>query len=87
MPREGPEYLLSAELRRCDAKEVEGILATLQRRVERIREQRPNTKPISRGDGGFATPELYDRLYAQYGRRGNGENRTREIQERCKPIG
>jgi hypothetical protein len=60
VPGEGQEYLVSAELRPCDAKEVEGILATLQRLVERLRTQWPKTKLIFRGDGWFATPELYD---------------------------
>ena len=54
------EYLVSAELRPSDAKEVEGILATLKRLVERIRQQWPKTKLIFRGDGWFATPELYE---------------------------
>jgi hypothetical protein len=60
VPGEGQESLLSAELRPCDAKEVEGILATLKRLVERIRKQWPHTKLIFRGDGWFATPELYE---------------------------
>jgi hypothetical protein len=47
-------------LRPSDAKEVEGILATLKRLVERIRTQWPKTKLIFRGDGWFATPELYE---------------------------
>jgi Transposase DDE domain group 1 len=60
VPGEGQEYLVSAELRPCDAKEVEGILATLKRLVERLRAQWPQTKLIFRGDGWFATPELYE---------------------------
>jgi hypothetical protein len=60
VPRERQEYLVSAELRPSDAKEVEGILATLKRLVERIRTQWPKTKLIFRGDGWFATPELYE---------------------------
>jgi Transposase DDE domain group 1 len=55
---ESQEYLVSAELRPSDAKEVEGILATLKRLVERIRTQWPKTQLIVRGDGWFATPEL-----------------------------
>lgn len=60
VPGESQEYLVSAELRPCDAKEVEGILATLERLVERLRSQWPKTKLIFRGDGWFATPELYE---------------------------
>jgi hypothetical protein len=60
LPGERQEYLVSAELRPCDAKEVEGILATLKRLVERIRTQWPKTHLIFRGDGWFATPELYE---------------------------
>jgi Transposase DDE domain group 1 len=55
---ESQEYLVSAELRPSDAKEVEGIRATLKRLVERIRTQWPKTQLIVRGDGWFATPEL-----------------------------
>jgi hypothetical protein len=39
---------------------VEGILATLQRLVERLRAQWPKTQLIFRGDGWFATPDLYE---------------------------
>jgi hypothetical protein len=60
VPGEGQEYLVSAELRPSDAKEVEGILATLKRLVERLRTQWPQTKLIFRGDGWFATPALYE---------------------------
>jgi hypothetical protein len=60
VPGERQESLVSAELRPCDAKEVEGIRATLKRLVERIRKQWPKTKLIFRGDGWFATPELYE---------------------------
>ncbi len=60
VPGERQEYLVSAELRPCDAKEVEGILATLKRLVERIRKQWPKTQLVFRGDGWFATPELYE---------------------------
>jgi hypothetical protein len=57
---EPQEYLLSAELRPSDAKEVDGILATLKRLVARLRTQWPQTKLIFRGDGWFATPQLYE---------------------------
>jgi Transposase DDE domain group 1 len=60
VPGEGQESLVSAELRPCDAKEVEGILVTLKRLVERLRTKWPHTKLIFRGDGWFATPELYE---------------------------
>jgi hypothetical protein len=57
---ESQEYLVSAELRPSDAKEVEGIQATLKRLVEQLRKRWPKTTLIFRGDGWFATPELYE---------------------------
>jgi len=57
---EAEEFLVSAELRDCAAKDMEGILATLQRLVERLRQRFPGVKLLFRGDAWFGSPDLYD---------------------------
>lgn len=57
---EGEQYLVSAELRPSNEKDVAGILATLQRLVAALRARWPKVKIIFRGDSWFATPALYD---------------------------
>jgi hypothetical protein len=56
---EPQEYLVSAELGTCDAKDVDAIVATCARLVAAVRRRWPGVKLIVRGDGWFATPELY----------------------------
>jgi hypothetical protein len=53
------EYLVSAELGTCEAKDVEAIVATAARLVAAVRKRWPGVNVILRGDGWFATPELY----------------------------
>jgi hypothetical protein len=57
---EGEQYLISAELRPSHAKDVDGILLTLQRLVAALRARFPGVRLIFRGDSWFATPALYD---------------------------
>jgi hypothetical protein len=58
--REAEQYLVSAELRPSKPKDVDGILATLQRLVAALRQRFPGVRLIFRGDSWFATPALYD---------------------------
>ncbi len=60
MRGEGEQYLVSAELRPSNAKDVDGILLTLQRLVAALRQRFPGVRLIFRGDSWFATPALYD---------------------------
>jgi hypothetical protein len=57
---EGEQYLVSAELRPSNAKDVDGILLTLQWLVAALRARFPEVRIIFRGDSWFATPALYD---------------------------
>jgi hypothetical protein len=57
---EREQYLVSAELRPSNAKDVDGILLTLQRLVAALRQRFPGVRLIFRGDSWFATPALYD---------------------------
>lgn len=57
---EREQFLVSAELRPCKPKDVDGILTTLQRLVAALRVRFPGVRLIFRGDSWFATPALYD---------------------------
>jgi Transposase DDE domain group 1 len=59
VPGETQEYLVSAELGTCEAKDVAAIVATVARLVAAVRKRWPGVKLILRGDGWFATPEVY----------------------------
>jgi Transposase DDE domain group 1 len=60
VPREGEEYLVSAELPETHTKEVDILLATLQRLVEGLRARWPGVKVVFRADAWYAVPEIYD---------------------------
>jgi hypothetical protein len=57
---EREQFLVSAELRPCKPKDVDGIRRTLQRLVAALRTRFPGIRLIFRGDSWFATPALYD---------------------------
>jgi Transposase DDE domain group 1 len=60
VPGEGEEYLVSAELPETHGKEVDLLLATLQRLVDGLRARWPGVRVVFRADGWFAMPEIYD---------------------------
>src|SRR5262249_11166109 len=56
---ESQEDLVSAEVGTGDAQDVEANVASCARLVAAVRRRWPGVKLIVRGDGWFATPELY----------------------------
>ena len=57
---EGEQFLVSAQLPESHGKEIDAVLATLQRLVAGLRKQWPSVRVIFRGDAWFATPALYE---------------------------
>jgi len=60
VPGEGEEYLVSAELPETHTKEVDMLLATLERLAAGLRARWPGAKIVFRADAWYAVPEIYD---------------------------